>query len=111
MTRMMKVAPGTSALAAGIGGVAMWYSAWFLIAKVFGASEGSSHTRREEVLGMKGTVTAPICGSQPGMIALTVGGSRQQVRAITEEEEPIPVGAQVRIRRLENNTAQVIRLQ
>ncbi len=110
LARMMKAAPGASAVAGAIGGIAMWYSAWFLIAKVFGES-GTSHTRREDILGLKGTVTAPISGNRPGMVSLTVGGTRQQVRAVTEDEEPIPVGAEVRIRRLDNHTAQVIRLQ
>jgi hypothetical protein len=84
--------------------------AYLFIFKFVGASQASSHYREDDVLGLRGQVTAPIRGSQPGMVACVVAGRRQQFRAITEEEEPIPMGAAVRIRTIHNNTAKVIRI-
>lgn len=84
--------------------------AYMIITRFFGASEGSSHNKREELVGTRAQVTALITGATPGMVTYVVGGSRQSLRAVTDDEEPIPVGATVRIRRIESHTARVIRI-
>lgn len=92
------------------GGGGLWLMAYLLITRMFGRAGGTSHTRREDLVGVRGQVTAPIARSQPGMVSYTVAGTRQSVRAITDEAEPIPTGALVRIRKIENNTAHVVRI-
>ena len=79
-------------------------------AEIFGAGEATSHNRRESVVGLRASVTAPIEGARPGMVSYTVSGARQSLRAITEDEEPIPMGATVRIRKIDQNTALVMRI-
>ena len=74
------------------------------------AGERMSGYRRDELVGLRAHVIAPIAGSQPGMISYTAAGSRQSIRAITDEDESIPNGVVVRIRRIENHTAHVTRI-
>lgn len=91
-----------------VGGLGLWLVAYLIIVRVFAHSGGTSHTRREAIVGRQAQVIAPIAGSRPGMISYTIAGTRQTVRAITEEGQMIPVGANVRIRRIDSNTAFVI---
>ncbi len=110
VSRMLGGHPLGSAVVGLAGGSAMWVALYLLATRVFGAAEGTSHNRQEDVIGLRGQVTAPIDGLKPGMVAYTVAGARQTVRAICEDEEPIPTGAAVRIRKIENNTAHVMRI-
>ena len=110
MCRMLGLATGPSVLAALSGGMGMWLGAYLFITKFVGASQASSHYRGDDLVGLRGTVMAPIEGSRPGMVAFNVAGRRQQLRAVTEEEEPIPMGANVRIRIIKDNVARVVRL-
>lgn len=96
-----------SALSAG---GAMWAGAWLLINRVFGAANTSSHNVLEDLIGLNAQVTAPISQDHPGMICYVVAGSRQTIRAINEEEGVIPPGTDVRIHRLDNNVAKVMRI-
>lgn len=110
MLRSIGMAHGPSVLAALCGGMAMWLGAYLFITKFVGASQASSLYRRDELVGLRGRVTAPIEGAKPGMVAFNVAGRRQQLRAVTHEEEAIPMGANVRIRIIKGNVAQVVRL-
>ena len=110
MLRSLGMAPSPSVLAALSGGMAMWLGAYLFITKFVGASQASSHYRRDELVGLRGKVTAPIEGAKPGMVAFNVAGRRQQLRAVTQEEQAIPMGANVRIRIVKDNVAQVVRL-
>ncbi len=97
-------------LTAIAAGGAMWTGAWLLINRVFGAASTSSHNVLEDLIGLNALVTAPISQDHPGMICYVVAGSRQTIRAINEEEGVIPPGADVRIHRLDNNIARVMRI-
>ncbi len=92
------------------GGFGLWMIAYLLISKMFGKAEHTSHTRADEGVGLRGQVVAPIAGDKPGMVQFIVAGTRQSLRAITEDDEPIPMGATVRIRRISNRMATVMRL-
>ena len=61
--------------------------------------------------GVSGKITANVAGGKPGMVSYVVGGSRQSLPAVSEEEETIPTGSAVRIRRVVNNTAYVVRVE
>jgi len=100
-------AAGVRLLAGGVCGWGLWLVAYLIVTKMFGNAEGSSHNRRQDLIGIRARVSVPINGSRPGMVSYVVGGTRQSLRAITEDEEPIPVGAEVRIRRIADNTAWV----
>lgn len=106
----LKLSLAVSVGAAAAGGLTCWYAAYMFVTRVFGRTGGTSHNRREDLVGSRARVTAPIAGKQPGMIAFTIAGARQTVRAITAEEEAIPVGTDVRIRRIEENTVVVSRI-
>jgi membrane protein implicated in regulation of membrane protease activity len=102
--------PSTSLICASAGGLGLYAFAYLFVAKVFATSQATSHNVREELVGTRARVTAPIAGLQPGMVSYEVGGSRQLLRAITDDEEPIPTGATVRIRKIDNHTAHVMRI-
>jgi membrane protein implicated in regulation of membrane protease activity len=108
---MLGVKGLVSLLFAGASGWGLWFVAYCLLLRMFASSQGTSHHRQADLIGIRAHVTAPISGLKPGMICYTVAGTRQSIRAITDDEEPIPVGAAVRIRRIENNTAFVMRLE
>jgi len=97
-------------LYATAGGGGLWLVAYLLIVRMFGRAGGTSHHRREELVGLRAQVTAPIDGAKPGMVCYIVAGTRQSLPAITDDEEAIPIGATVRIRKIENNTACVMRI-
>ncbi len=108
ISRMLGAGGLFSTLNGMVGGLGLWLVAYLIIVRVFAQSGGSSHTRREALVGRQAQVIAPISGSRPGMISYTIAGMRQTARAITEEGQTIPVGANVRIRRVDSNTAFVI---
>src|SRR5687767_4167663 len=110
LTRIQKMALIPSAGYAAIGGLLTWAAAYLILTQMFGKSQGTSHSRREEMIGLRAQVIAPIAGERPGMVAYTVAGTRQSLPAITEDEEPIPMGATVRIRKVRGNTASVVRI-
>lgn len=99
------VGAGLRLLFSAASGWSLWLVSYLIVTRVFGYAEGTSHNRQEQCIGLPANVTAPIVGSQPGMISYTVAGARQTLRAITEQDEPIPVGSVVRIRRISANTA------
>ncbi len=95
---------------AGVSGSLLyWYARW-LIVRVFGAAQASSHTRRADLVGLCGTVIAPIEGSRPGMITLIIAGSRQTFRAVSSDGMAIPVGSAVRIRHASRDAVIVSRV-
>jgi hypothetical protein len=106
-SRSLTAQPLQSLLWAGLLGGAMYWGTTFLVARLFGAAQASSHMTQEGLIGMRALVTATIEGSHAGTICLTVKGTRAQLRAVTEENESIAVGAAVRIRRIEKGTAHV----
>jgi membrane protein implicated in regulation of membrane protease activity len=108
--RNLGLPPPTSLVCGLAAGSGLWLMAYLLVTRMFGAAEGTSHNRREDLIGYRAQVTAPIAGQRPGMVAYTVAGSRQSLRAVTDDEEPIPNGAVVRIRRIEGSTAHVVRI-
>ena len=109
--RLMGAAAWPSTVAATAGGLGLWLIAYLIITRVFVQAAGTSHYRQEELAGRRGLVTATIEGGKPGMICYTITGTRQTVRAISEDPaESIPTGSAVRIRRIENNTAVVTRI-
>jgi membrane protein implicated in regulation of membrane protease activity len=110
LARLAKMPPIPSLAWAAAGGAMLYYVAWWVIHDVFGGAQASSHTRRGDLVGHSGRVTAPIEGLRPGMICLVIAGSRQSVPAITDEGVAIPVGATVRIRRISGTTAVVARV-
>ncbi|NUQ71455.1 MAG: hypothetical protein HUU17_11630 [Chthonomonadales bacterium] len=95
----------------GVSGSMLYYYAWWLIVRVFGGAQASSHVRRSDLVGVRAEVMAPIAGTRPGMIAYTVAGQRQTARAIAEAGEELPVGTSVRIRKLSRDTAEVVRIE
>ncbi len=96
------------ATAAGFG---LWSLAWWIVKRLFGDAEGTSHNTWDDVIGLRAEVSAPIEGMKSGTVAYTVGGSRQTAKAISEEEELIPKGSIVRIRKIENHTVTVSRVE
>ncbi len=106
------LAPGLSGsvrvMAGGLCGWGLWLVAYLIVTRLFGRAEGTSHNRREDLIGTRAKVTVAISGAKPGMVSYVVGGTRQSLRAITEDDEPIPIGAEVRIRRISEGTAQVM---
>lgn len=109
--RALGSGPAASALYACAGGMGLYWMAWSLITRFFGGAQASSHFCQEDAVGLRATVIAPIEGARPGMIACVIAGTRQRVRAVSDEEEVIPVGCTVRIRRIERETAHVTRLR
>src|SRR5207247_106701 len=91
-------------------GSGLWLMAYLIASRIFATAGGTSQNRREELIGRRGHVAAPIQGSHAGTVTYVVRGTRQSLPAVTDDEEPIPVGAAVRIRRIENNTAHVMRI-
>ena len=73
--------------------------------KVFGGAETTSHNTWDDLIGLYAEVTAAIDVGKPGLISFTVAGARQTSKAVSNEEEIIPRGASVRIRKIENHTA------
>lgn len=110
VSRMAGAGIAGSLAGASAGGLSMWAGVFLIIRRMFGGSQGTSHYHREELIGCRGQATTPITADRPGMISITVGGTRQTVRALTDEEEPIPTGATVRIRKVEENTVRVTRV-
>jgi hypothetical protein len=109
MSRSQGAGALTSIAGGFLGGYALWLSAYLLVTRVFATARGTSHYRPGDVIGASGIVSAPISPGKPGMISLTVAGSRQSIRAIVVyDDEVVPVGATVRIRRLEHGTAHVV---
>ena len=109
-SRTLGAHPLAALLYGAAGGWGLWLVAYLIITRMFGAAGGTSHIRREELVGAWAHVTAPIAGAQPGMISYTIAGTRQSIRAITDEGEAIPTGTRVRIRKIDNNTAHVLRM-
>lgn len=99
-----------SLLFAGAGGWGLWLMAYLIVTRVFARAGGTSHNKREDIVGLRANVIAPITGAQPGTVSYIVGGTRQSLRAISEDEELIPVGSTVRIRKVDANTAHVMRI-
>ncbi len=110
LSRLMGLGAGASLGAAAVSGLAIWWSAALLVLHMFGRNQATSHVRQSELAGARGTVTAPIEGKKPGMVSCVSAGTRQTFRAVTEDDESIPTGARVRIRKVENNTALVVRI-
>ena len=102
--------PGLRAASGAVAGWFLWLAAYLIATRVFGGAEGTSHNLREQLVGARAEVTVSIVGARPGMVAYTVAGSRQVLRAITEEDDSIPIGAAVRIRRVDGATAHVTRI-
>ena len=110
LSRMAKLDPIPSFAWAAAGGVLLYSIGWWVVHDVFGASQASSMTKRDELAGRTGLVTATVSGSRPGMIYYTIAGTRQSIPAITEDGVTIPVGAHVQIRRVAGKMAVVSRL-
>lgn len=110
LSQFLGLPPTTGFICASAGGLGLYVFAYLFVAKMFAGSEATSHNIREELVGTRARVTAPIAGLRPGMVSYEVGGSRQLLRAITDDEEPIPTGATVRIRKIDNHTAHVMRI-
>ncbi len=110
LARLAKLATIPSFAWAMAGGVVLYYIGWWVVHDVFGASQASSMTKRDELTGRTGLVMAPINGSRPGMIYYTIAGTRQSIPAICEEGLTIPVGARVYIRRVAGKNAVVSRV-
>lgn len=106
-SRGMHFGHGPAALAGAMGGVMLYWVASLIVVRVFGNAQGTSHNRREDLAGLRGLVTAPIDGQRPGMICYVVMGTRQSMRAVTEDGVSIPAGAAVILRRVEGSTAYV----
>jgi membrane protein implicated in regulation of membrane protease activity len=110
LCRFLKMETQQSLIWAAAGGLGFYMFAYMFVGKVFGAGTATSHNRRDSLVGLRAQVTAPIDGSRPGMVSYTVSGARQSLRAITDDEEAIPSGAMVRIRKVEANTVHVMRI-
>ncbi|MGC8669321.1 MAG: NfeD family protein [Chthonomonadales bacterium] len=109
--RALGSGPAPSLLYACAGGMGLYWVAWTVITRFFGAAQASSHFCQEDAVGLRATVIAPIEGGRPGMIGCVIAGTRQRVRAVSDEQEVIPVGSIVRIRRIEHETAHVTRVR
>jgi len=95
---------------AGVTGSLLYsYTRWIIV-RLFGGAQASSHTRTAQLVGLRGVAITPITADRPGMIALTAGGSRQTFRALAEDAETIPTGTEVCIRRVERDKVWVARL-
>ncbi|HSV73678.1 MAG TPA: NfeD family protein [Chthonomonadales bacterium] len=109
--RMMGLAVWPSLVCATAGGLGLWLIAYLIITRIFVQATGTSHYRQDELVGRRGLVLASIEGRRPGMVCYTITGSRQTVRAVSEDpDEALPAGTAVRIRRMENNTAFVSKI-
>lgn len=107
---MPSLAGSVRVLSGVISGWGLWLVAYLIVTRMFGGAEGTSHNRREDLIGTRAKVSVSISGSNPGMVSYVVAGTRQSLRAVTEDDEPIPVGAEVRIRRITDGTACVMRI-
>lgn len=95
---------------AGVAGSLLYsYTRWIIV-RLFGGAQASSHTRTAQLVGLRGVAVTQIAPDRPGMIAVTVGGSRQTFRALAQDPETIPTGTEVCIRRVERNKVWVTRL-
>lgn len=89
-----------------------------LLSRVFGSAERSSHIQQDEFVGINAEVITSIPVKGVGIISIESFGNRQSLPARLEasadtdmvEQEPVPRGARVRIRRIESGTALVIRI-
>lgn len=109
--RASGTAPGVSTGMGIVAGYLLWLAAYLLVTRVFAASEGTSHYRQEDLIGIRGVTTTPVTDHAPGMITCAISGSRQSIRAMAEPGEEIPVGAAVRVRKIEKGTATVTRIE
>lgn len=109
--RLLHSGPLSSLAAAVPVGLGFWWISDNLVVKMFARAEGTSHNRRDHLVGLTAKVTAPIADGRPGMVAYTVAGSRQSLTAVCESEEPLPIGASVRIRSVRSNTAVVVPIE
>jgi len=95
---------------AGVTGSLLFsYTRWIIV-RLFGGAQASSHTRTAQLVGLRGVAITPIAPDRPGMIALTIGGSRQTFRALAEDAETISTGTEICIRRVERDKVWVTRL-
>lgn len=110
LMRSQGASPLASLAGACASGYGLWLAAYLVVTRIFAVAGGTSHFLRDDLVGMAASVTAPIAPGRPGMVCCTVAGSRQSVRAIVDEAcGDIPVGASVRIVRIEAGTARVVR--
>src|SRR5439155_6578173 len=77
-------------------GSSLWLMTYLIASRIFATAGGTSQNRQEEVVGRRGHVAAPIDGPHPGTVTYVVRGTRQSLPAVTDDEDPIPVGATVR---------------
>jgi len=110
LSRMLGAGVIGSTLWAGLGGWLTWLMTYSLVMSMFSKAGASSHYRSEDVVGIRGNVTTPIDGMRPGMVSYTMSGTHQTIRAISEDNEQIPSGVEVRIRKIENQMAHVVRV-
>lgn len=96
---------------AGLGGGLLYAYVRWLILRVFVAANASSHTRSGELVGRTGTVGVAVGKERTGMVTLIVGGSRESFRALSDSDETIPAGAEVRVRAVNRGTLIVTRVR
>ncbi|MCL5284007.1 MAG: YqiJ family protein [Armatimonadetes bacterium] len=98
-----------SVLCAVVGSMAMAVGSFLTVSRFFGQASISSDFQAEDAVGMNATTLTSIGHTQNGTIGCVVAGTRCTFIAIAEEEETIPPGTPVRIRRLRDGIAEVTR--
>lgn len=83
--------------AAAVSGVVVGGLVSFLFYRVMVATQGSSHARANEAIGVSAEVTVPIPHQGLGEVAYVLRGSRYTNPAKTADDKELPAGATVKI--------------
>lgn len=79
--------------------LALGTATFFAMDWLFRATQASSHISSQGLVGTKATVQAPIEPHQAGSIVLEAAGTRMSVPARSVDAAPVPIGAEVEIKR------------
>ncbi|MGH2545086.1 MAG: hypothetical protein ACRDIB_20035 [Ardenticatenaceae bacterium] len=88
-----------------LGGLALGYAIFFVLARIIAPMQGSSEVRVGELWGTVAEVTTPIPENRLGEIRFIASGSYHTTPARSVTGETIPRGATVMIEKVENSIA------
>ena len=92
---------------AAISGVVMAGLVFYLFYKVFSITQGSSHAKARDIVGMEVEISLAIPNNGLGEVTYTMSGSRYTAPARTVDGKELPAHIQVRVARLVGSTCVV----